>query len=466
MKNKILYFLGILLFFCIVFSCDSKNQENFITDGTEIVEISLSDGGFKYSVRNDSVSIHGIDENTYIKLIIPEEIEGFPVTRIARNAFAEQKNIIEVVLPSTIKEIGENAFYNCAKLEKINFPSGLERIENCAFTYTSLLSIYLPATINYYGHSVFYGCIKLSNVELEEGSTIFPSLRSTSIQEVKLPSSIKTIMSFAFPSTITEIVLPEGLERIEEWAFDGCENITSIKLPSTIKFLGSCCFEGVPITSLELPNGIEELDDSCFSGTKIEELYIPQSVKKIGNINCIWDDYGRDYDTYTLKKVTFACDLSKEVTEGRTILESSAYYVHDFPDEYYEGLKEYEIQNSKQRIEIVFEDTVKTIAGGISGDNFWWKTFEGAFKSIDFGNGIEIIESDAFGINIENLVLPPSLKYMGENSFGEIKNLTIQSDFDNSIYNEYGEKLYVYSSFDGGYEVDPDTGLYILEADE
>ncbi len=463
MKNKILFFLGILLFFCIVFSCDSKNQENFITDGTEIVEISLSDGGFKYSVRNDSVSIHGVDENTYIKLIIPEEIEGFPVTRIARNAFAEQKNIIEVVLPSTIKEIGENAFYNCAKLEKINFPSGLERIETQAFTYTSLLSIYLPATINYYGHSIFYDCTKLSNVELEEGSTIFPSLRTTAIQEVKLPSSIKTIMSYAFPSDIKEIILPEGLERIEEWAFYECENITSIKLPSTIKFLGYHCFYGVPITSLELPNGIEELDDGCFYGTKIEELYIPQSVKKIGGINCYWDDLGRK--TYTLKKVTFACDLSKEVTEGRTILESSTYYVHDFPDEYYEGLNEYEIHNSKQRIEIVFEDTVKTIAGGINGDNFWWKTFEGAFKSIDFGNGIEIIESDAFGINIENLILPPSLKYMGENSFGEIKNLTIQSDFDNSFYNEYGNMGYV-SPFQGGYEIDPDTGFYVLEPNE
>lgn len=455
MKNRILGLFVILLFFCIVFSCDFDNQETFITDGTEIIEISLSEDGFKYSVRNNTVSIHGIDENTLVKLIIPEEIEGLPVTRIASEAFYNIDNIIEVVLPSTIKEIGERAFNNCKKLEKINLPSGLERIESYAFGATACTAIWIPATVIYYGYGIFPS--NLTYVEIEEGATIFPPLSGTNIKDITIPSSIKVIPSYAFPQNITEVVLPEGLERIEEWAFDECNKITSIKLPSTIKFLGSSCFYGVPITQLELPEGIEELESGCFSGTKIEELYIPKSVKKIGSIGCSWIDY-----KYTLKKITFACDLTQDVINtDYPIIESPAMWLYDYPEED-ENLSDWQVHNFKHRVELVFEDSVKTIAG------IERSTFSGPFKSIDFGNGIERIEQDAFDVAVENVILPPTLKFLGSNRFTEVKNVTIQSDFEYAEYHFYsdGAVLSTGSPFSNGYKVDTNTGIYVVEEDE
>ena len=455
MKNKILGLFVILLFFCIVFSCNFDNQETFITDGTEIIEISLSEDGFKYSVRNNTVSIHGIDENTLVKLIIPEEIEGLPVTRIASEAFYNIDNIIEVVLPSTIKEIGERAFNNCKKLEKINLPSGLERIESYAFGATACTAIWIPATVIYYGYGIFPS--NLTYVEIEEGATIFPPLSGTNIKDITIPSSVKIIPAYAFPSTITEVVLPEGLERIEEWAFDECNKITSIKLPSTIKFLGSSCFYGVPITQLELPEGIEELESGCFRGTKIEELYIPKSVKKIGSIGCSWIDH-----KYTLKKITFACDLTQDVINtDYPIIESPAMWLYDYPEED-ENLSDWQVHNFKHRVELVFEDSVKTIAG------IERSTFSGPFKSIDFGNGIERIEQGAFGVAVENVILPPTLKFLGSNRFTEVKNVTIQSDFEYAEYHFYadGAVLSTDSPIINGYKVDTNTGIYVVEEDE
>ena len=135
------------------------------------------------------------------------------------------------------------------------------------------------------------------------------------------------------------------MERIEEWAFDECNKITSIKLPSTIKFLGSSCFYGVPITQLELPEGIEELESGCFRGTKIEELYIPKSVKKIGSIGCSWID-----DKYTLKKITFACDLTQDVINtDYPIIESPAMWLYDYPEED-ENLSDWQVHNFKHRV--------------------------------------------------------------------------------------------------------------------
>lgn len=456
MKKIYVFFLFVMMISCF-FSCDSQLDSSVVTvtDGTEIIEISLSEDGFKYSVRNNTVSIHGIDENTLVKLIIPEEIEGLPVTRIASEAFYNMDNIIEVVLPSTIKEIGERAFNNCKKLEKINLPSGLERIESYAFGATACTAIWIPATVIYYGYGIFPS--KLTYVEIEEGATIFPPLSGTKINEITIPSSIKIIPAYAFPSTITEVVLPEGLERIEKWAFLDCSNITTIKLPSTIKFLGSSCFSGVPITQLELPDGIEELESGCFSGTKIEELYIPKSVKKIGSIDCSWIDY-----KYTLKKITFACDLTQDVINtDYPIIESPAMWLYDYPEED-ENLSDSRVHNFKHRVELVFEDSVKTIAG------IERSTFSGPFKSIDFGNGIERIEQGAFDVAVENVILPPTLKFLGSNRFTEVKNVTIQSYFEYAEYHFYasGAVLSTGSPFINGYKVDTNTGIYILEKDE
>lgn len=456
MKKIYVFFLFVMMISCF-FSCDSQLDSSVVTvtDGTEIIEISLSEDGFKYSVRNNTVSIHGIDENTLVKLIIPEEIEGLPVTRIASEAFYNMDNIIEVVLPSTIKEIGERAFNNCKKLEKINLPSGLERIESYAFGATACTAIWIPATVIYYGYGIFPS--KLTYVEIEEGATIFPPLSGTKINEITIPSSIKIIPAYAFPSTITEVVLPEGLERIEKWAFLDCSNITTIKLPSTIKFLGSSCFSGVPITQLELPDGIEELESGCFSGTKIEELYIPKSVKKIGSIGCSWIDY-----KYTLKKITFACDLTQDVINtDYPIIESPAMWLYDYPEED-ENLSDSQVHNFKHRVELVFEDSVKTIAG------IERSTFSGPFKSIDFGNGIERIEQGAFDVAVENVILPPTLKFLGSNRFTEVKNVTIQSYFEYAEYHFYasGAVLSTGSPFSNGYKVDTNTGIYVVEEDE
>ena len=59
-------------------------------------------------------------------------------------------------------------------------------------------------------------------------------------------------------------------------------------------------------------------------------------------------------------------------------------------------------------------------------------------------------------------MLPPSLKYLGSNSFSEVKNVTIQSVFEYSKYHFYsdGAVLSTGSPFSNGYKVDTNTGIY------
>ena len=76
-------------------------------------------------------------------------------------------------MPSTIKTIGINAFMNCAKLNSIIFPYGLERIEEMAFYYCfSLASLDLPSTVVSIGPKAFQFCRALRTVNLRFPSSI------------------------------------------------------------------------------------------------------------------------------------------------------------------------------------------------------------------------------------------------------------------------------------------------------
>lgn len=87
------------------------------------------------------------------KLTLPSGLQ-----RINDYAFYYNTNITEIVVPSTVTEIGEGAFGNCSKLEKITFQgTGLTTIGPFAFAYTNALSeITLPSSVQELDQYAFY----------------------------------------------------------------------------------------------------------------------------------------------------------------------------------------------------------------------------------------------------------------------------------------------------------------------
>lgn len=93
---------------------------------------------FYYTIDNGEVTItRGDPDCPYlsgaINLVIPDEIEGYPVTAIADGAFSYWSALCSIVLPSTLKSIGNSAFKNCNNLAKIEIPSSIEEIDDFAF---------------------------------------------------------------------------------------------------------------------------------------------------------------------------------------------------------------------------------------------------------------------------------------------------------------------------------------------
>lgn len=176
-------------------------------------------------------------------IVIPDFIK-----RIGRNAFASNTNITKLIIPETLKEIGEGAFSNTSITELI-IPETLMEIGESAFSHCENLSfVSIKANDNLKcGAYPFMGSFQLETVVFEEGTKIIPNSicqHCEGLKNLTLPSSLRKIGFDAFSdcTSIEEIELPDGLEEIDDAAFDGDERLKEITLPNSLTKIGHQAF--------------------------------------------------------------------------------------------------------------------------------------------------------------------------------------------------------------------------------
>lgn len=222
----------------------------------------------------------------------------------------DYKNLKKVILPSTIKKIGDQAFKNCVALKEINIPEGCIEIGQGAFSDCSgLEEITLPSTIKTIGACAFAKECKDSTLEAEEGAknileisfadgitkipdSSFDMAYLNHISEIKnviIPSSVKVIGEKAFfdINTPITVVIPEGVEEIEDKAFSHCA--ASISLPKSLKKIGEEAFYYNQEEKIEIPEGVEEIGENAFvqgydeDEIKLRELILPSTLKELNS---------------------------------------------------------------------------------------------------------------------------------------------------------------------------------------
>lgn len=199
----------------------------------------------------------GLEEGcTDTKIVIPATHEGLPVTEIGADAFAENKTIVEVSMPDSIKKVGNFAFIACSALtrvdfgsglkeigiqtfeatalEAVDFPEGLREIGAYAFEYCPLKEAVIPESVIRIGSMAFYDCESLTRLELREGlKTIGPfAFAYTSIEEVSIPDSVTELgsISFAYNSALKKARLGWGCTGISYGAFYNCTSLETVTI--------------------------------------------------------------------------------------------------------------------------------------------------------------------------------------------------------------------------------------------
>ncbi|GAB6393364.1 MAG: leucine-rich repeat domain-containing protein [Treponematales bacterium] len=280
--------------------------------GTELI---WADG---YTPSGSDFNI--IWDNKYITaVILPNTLKS-----IGDYAFYGCGYLTSVTIPASVTSIGDYAFYGCTGLTSITIPASVTSIGNGAFSgCTGLTSITIPASVTSIGNGAFSGCASLSAITVDAANTAFfvqdgvlydkPATRvvavpaklagavtipsgvisvkgfnGTAITSVTIPDSVTSIGSSAFSycTKLTSVTIPASVTSIENYAFSGCAGLTSITIPDSVTSIGSGAFYSCTgLTSVTIGSGVTSIGDSAFSWcTGLTSVTIPASVTRIGNM--------------------------------------------------------------------------------------------------------------------------------------------------------------------------------------
>ena len=222
---------------------------------------------------------------------------------ISPYAFYGCSKLEEIKAYENIKNIGEYAFGECENLRKFTVPEGVTELKNGTFQYCSNLEeLNLPSTLKYFDHYIINACYSLKEINVARGSnylveedgclynknkdTLLLCINVSKNEEVIVPEGVTTIYDYAFAccKNLKRIILPEGLKKINPYTFSSCENLVEINIPSTVKEIDSYAFLNcASLENIDISDGVEKIGSYAFAQCeKLQYINIPDSVKEIG----------------------------------------------------------------------------------------------------------------------------------------------------------------------------------------
>ncbi|MCB8818495.1 leucine-rich repeat domain-containing protein [Desulfosporosinus shakirovi] len=243
----------------------SLTYEGALYIGKAEVNVKGQETVFAWSVQRDGTAIingfrEGISEEEMYWLEIPETIAGYEVTAIKDAAFADNLNIITLTISKTVKTIGTGAFSRCIGLGQVTLSEGLEDIGASAFASTLIREVVVPQSVTRIQDYAFGNCQDLESATVKSDNL-----------EYALGNGL-----FRDCRSLTEVTLAEGITQTSGYTFAGCTSLESIKLPATLQALDRYDFSGC--TSLRT---VELQGYLLGQETGISEKYNPFAAKEI-----------------------------------------------------------------------------------------------------------------------------------------------------------------------------------------
>ena len=340
---------------------------------------------------------------------------------IGKGAFTDCPSITSLTLPNSLETIGDRAFKNNTGITSVSFGTGLKNIESEAFYGCSALTAArMPEMLDTIKASAFENCVKLTYVSLGSnlrslGNRAF--FNNKVLTEIEIPGTSTNIGSQTFENctNLSLATLNNGIKNIGGNCFKDCESLITISIPGTVDSIGDNTFDGcTSLSSLTFAAGENELYIPYFSYSPLKTLRIGRNLKY-----AFGEDASPFKDKTTLTRVAFTgnfvTNLYNNLFDGCTGITSISL------PETLQSINGYAFRNCSKLSEIVVPEGVTTV-----GEHCFENCI--SLTSVSLPTTLKVLENHLFNNcnKLESFVFQPTMDTVEEHCFDQclsLKNL-------------------------------------------
>lgn len=410
-------------------------EDSFATKVTEITKGSTGNITLyaKWIITSDTVTsaIGALSGEGPHDIVVSGAITKETISAIATalKNNGEAKVNLDLSRTTGLTIIDSFSFKDCSSLASVSILGSVDSIYPIAFeNCTGLTSVNIPDSVTFISFSAFKNCTSLKFNEYDnakylgnENNPYFALIeaKDTDITSCNINPATKVIAGEAFKdcTSLTSVVIPNGVTSISCYTFEGCTSLTTVNIPDSVTFTlyTRSVFNGcTSLTTVNIPNGATSIADNMFNNcTSLTGVTIPDSVTSIGN-----------YAFYGCSKLT-----SVNIPDGVTSIDSSAF-------EKCSSLTSVSIPNSITSIGDSAFDYCSNLkfnefenANYLGNENNLYLVFirvnDDYITSCNINTATKVIASCAFSScdSLKIVTIPASVVYIGDSVFRHLDDL-------------------------------------------